>query len=61
MSAQYQRSDSPLGGKRSDSDGVNEVRITTMVGPIRKTIAIAQSTPNTTRSESASMSTADFD
>src|ERR1041384_6593397 len=57
-SAQYQRSDSPLGGKRSDSEGVNEVRITTMVGPIRNTIATSASAPNSTRSESASMSAA---
>ena len=57
-SAQYQRSDSPLGGKRSDSDGVNEVRITTMVGAIRNTIATAASTPKIARSESASMSAA---
>src|SRR3954470_2152034 len=57
-SAQYQRSDNPLGGKRSDSDAVNEVRMTTMVGPIRNTIAIAASTQNTMRSDSASISTA---
>src|SRR5436305_1389377 len=42
----------------SDADGVNEVRMTTMVGPIRNTIAIAASTPNTMRSDSASISTA---
>src|SRR5205085_5704894 len=56
--AQYQRSDRPLGGKRSDSEGVNDVRTTTIVGPIRNTIAIAASRPNTTRSDSASTSTA---
>src|SRR4029079_16308350 len=57
MSAQYQRSDRPFGGKRSDSEGVKEVRITTIVGPIRNTMAIPASTPNTIRSESASRST----
>src|ERR1051325_10098406 len=44
-SAQYQRSDNPLGGKRSDSEDVKEVSITTIVGPIRNTIAIAASPP----------------
>ena len=51
-SAQYQRSDSPLGGKRRDSDAVNEVIITTIVGAIRNTIAMAASAPNTMRSDS---------
>src|SRR3954451_826995 len=55
-SASYQRSDSPAGGKRSDCEAVNEVSSTIRLGPTRKTMAIAVSAANTTRSDSASQS-----
>src|SRR5581483_4989160 len=57
-SATYQRSDRPGGGKRSDSDAVNEVIRTISVGATRNTIATTVSAAKTSRSETASQSTA---
>src|SRR5271170_3777921 len=54
ISAAYQRSERPAGGKRSDSDAVNEVISTISVGATKKISATAQSSPNTTFIEIAS-------
>src|SRR5215468_362412 len=56
--AMYQRSDRPSGGNFSDCEAVNDVSSMISVGPTRNTIAIAASTPNTSRSDNASQSVA---